>query len=189
MQITRKLIEELQNRLKVGSRRGVHLNAIPGRSRYKFDLNRLSYINENIPNDFIEKLLTEKPLKFKITWKDNVPDLNELFEEDQVKLVKITKAFENLINQTEAIESEKGINTFGFGFPLLARRDKKDGKLTVAPVLIWSLRIKRTREFNTWEIVRDEDHPIYLNEVLINHLESDPRLILNRSLPNFWMTG
>ena len=189
MQVTRKLIEELQNRLKVGSRRGVHLNAIPGRSRYKFDLHRLSYINENIPNDFVEKLLSEKPLKFRISWKDNVPDLNELFEEDQVNLVKITKAFENLINQTEAIESEKGINTFGFGFPLLARRDQKDNKLTVAPVLIWSLRIKRTREFNTWEIVRDEEDPIYLNEVLINHLESDAKINIDQISSDFLDDG
>jgi hypothetical protein len=43
-------------------------------------------------------------LKFKISWKDNVPDLNSLFEEDQAQLVKITKSFENLINQTAAIE-------------------------------------------------------------------------------------
>lgn len=41
MEITGKLLGELQNRLKVGNRRGVHLNAIPGRSRYKFDLHRL----------------------------------------------------------------------------------------------------------------------------------------------------
>ena len=95
-------------------------------------------------------------------------------------MVKITKSFENLINQTEAIESEKGINTFGFGFPVLARRDQKDNKLTVAPVLIWSLRIKRTREFNTWEIVRDDDDPIYLNEVLINHLESDSQISVDQ---------
>lgn len=95
------------------------------------------------------------------------------FEEEQTQLVRITKAFENLINQTEAIESEKGINTFGFGFPTLVRRDKADNKLTVAPVLIWSLRIKRTKEFNTWEILRNEDDPIYINEVLINHLQND----------------
>lgn len=117
--------------------------------------------------------MSELPLKFRITWKDNVPDLNSLFEEDQTQLVKITKAFENLINQTDAIESEKGINTFGFGFPILARRDRSDNKLTVAPILIWSLRIRRTKEFNTWEILRNEDDPIYINEVLINHLQSD----------------
>jgi len=69
MEITEKLLIELQNRLKVGSRRGVHLNAIPARSRYKFDLTRLSHIDENLPNNFINSLLTELPLKFKISWK------------------------------------------------------------------------------------------------------------------------
>lgn len=173
MELTEKLLTELQKRLKIGNRRGVHLNAIPANSRYKFDLNRLSYIDKNLPNNFITALLSELPLKFRVSWKDNVPDLNSLFEEDQTQLIRITKAFENLINQTEAIESEKGINTFGFGFPILARRDKIDNKLTVAPILIWSLRIKRTKEFNTWEILRNEDDPIYINEVLINHLQND----------------
>ncbi|MBS1535789.1 MAG: GreA/GreB family elongation factor [Bacteroidetes bacterium] len=173
MELTGKLLTELQRRLKIGNRRGVHLNAIPANSRYKFDLNRLASIDKNLPNSFLDALLTELPLKFRISWKDNVPDLNSLFEEDQSQLVKITKAFENLINQTEVIESEKGINTFGFGFPILVRRDKADNKLTVAPILIWSLRIKRTKEFNTWEILRNEEDPIYVNEVLINHLQSD----------------
>ena len=120
------------------------------------------------------------PLKFKISWKDNVPDLNSLFEDDQTQLVKITKSFENLINQTDAIESEKGINTFGFGFPILIRRDQSDNKLTVAPILIWSLRIRRTKEFNTWEILRTEDDPIYINEVLINHLQNDSKIEINQ---------
>ena len=180
MELTGKLLTELQNRLKVGNRRGVHLNAIPGRSRYKFNLNRLSHLDEKLPQEFINALLTEQPLRFKISWKDNVPDLNSLFEEDQAQLVKITKSFENLINQTEAIESEKGINTFGFGFPLLVRRDQADNKLTVAPILIWSLRIKRTKEFNTWIIQRNEDDPIYINEVLINHLHSDSKVVIDQ---------
>ena len=68
--------------------------------------------------------------------------------QNSISLGKITKSFENLINQTDAIESEKGINTFGFGFPILVRRDQSDNKLTVAPILIWSLRIRRTKEFN-----------------------------------------
>lgn len=173
MKLTEKLLTELQRRLKIGNRRGVHLNAIPSNSRYKFDISRLSHIDKNLPDNFVKALLSQLPLKFRISWKDNVPDLNSLFEEEQTQLVRITKAFENLINQTEAIESEKGINTFGFGFPILARRDKSDNKLTVAPVLIWSLRIKRTKEFNTWEILRNEDDPIYINEVLINHLQND----------------
>ena len=176
MELTEKLLTELQRRLKIGNRRGVHFNAVPANSKYKFDVNRLSHIDKNLPDNFVKALLSELPLKFRLSWKDNVPDLNSLFEEDQSQLVRITKAFENLINQTEAIEAEKGINTFGFGFPILARRDRADNKLTVAPILIWSLRIKRTKEFNTWEILRNEDDPIYINEILINHLQSDSNI-------------
>ena len=33
--------------------------------------------------------------------------------------------------------------------------------------------MKPTTQMNTWEISRNEDDPIYLNEVLINHLQSD----------------
>lgn len=173
MILTNKLVTELKRRLKIGSHRGVHLNAIPGRSRYKFDISGLSYIDKRLPDNFINALLSDLPLKFRISWKNNVPDLNSLFQEEQTQLVRITKAFENLINQTEVIESEKGLNTFGFGFPIIARRDKADDKLTVAPILIWNLRIKGTTEFNTWEITRKEDDPIYVNEVLINHLLLD----------------
>lgn len=183
MELTEKFLSELQRRLKIGNRRGVHLNATPANSRYKLDLSRLSNIDKKLPNNFIKALLTEKHLKFKISWKDNVPDLDSLLEDDEIQLVKITKAFDNLINQTETIEAEKGINTFGFGFPILIRRDRADNKLTVAPILIWSLRIKRTKEFNTWEISRSEDDSIYINEVLINHLQSDANLAIEQ-IPN-----
>ena len=178
--LNKKLLTELQRRLKIGNRRGVHLNAIPQKSRYKFDLHRLSYIDKNLPDKFIQSLLTELPLKFKISWKNNVADLNELFEEDKNQLAKISKSLEILINQTETIELEKGINTFGFGYPILVRRDRIDKKLTVAPVLIWSLKIRETREFNTWEIYRNEDDPIYLNEVLINHLLNDANVTIEQ---------
>lgn len=59
MILTDKLLTELQNRLKVGSRRGVHLNAISGRSRYKFNLTRLSHIDKYFPQDFIDELILE----------------------------------------------------------------------------------------------------------------------------------
>lgn len=176
MKITRELLLELQNRLKVGSRRGVHLNAIPGKSRYKFDISRLSNIDKDIPKNFLNALLSKPNLKFKISWKDNVPDLNLIDEENQIKLVKITRSFQNLINQTKVIESEKGVNTFGFGYPLLIRRDESDNKITVAPILIWSLKIRRTKEFNTWEILRTDEDSIYINEVLINHIYKDSNI-------------
>lgn len=61
MELTEKFLTELQRRLKIGNRRGVHLNAIPGNSRYKFDLNTLSHIDKNLPTSFIKALLTQHP--------------------------------------------------------------------------------------------------------------------------------
>lgn len=178
MQISEKLLKELQNRLKTGNRRGVHLNAIPGRSRYKVDLSRLADISENLPTEFISTLLDEKSFKFPVTWRGNITDLHNYPEEKQVRLVKLSRAINNLINQVNAIESEKGTNTFGFGYPILLRKDKSDGKLVAAPILIWSLHIKRSRESETWVIERKEDDPVYFNEVLKNHLWADSQVIL-----------
>ena len=178
MKLSEELLKNLQNRLKVGNRRGVHLNAIPGASRYKFDIHKLSNINKDLPHQFVTDLLSESSLKFKISWKNLESDIDSLFLEDQAQLVKIKGALENLINQTSAIEAEKGVNTFGFGYPIIARKDQKDGKLVVAPLIIWSLRIRGSKEYNTWEITRSEDDPIYMNEVFRNHVYGDSGVLL-----------
>jgi hypothetical protein len=165
VELTKTVLQSLQQRLKVGNRRGVHLNAILANSRYKFDLHRLSHIDSTLPNRFLTALLSEQPLKFRLSWKERSQDVKTIFEDEEEHirpLKNIASSLDPLISQTETIEAEKGINTFGFGFPLLIRRDK-DKKLTVAPILIWSLRIKRMKEFSTWEIQRNEDDPIYLN--------------------------
>lgn len=176
MQISKRLLETLQNNLKVGNRRQVHLNAIPGRSRYKLDLQRFKWINEDLPNSFIDNLLNKAAFDFSLTWQGNVPELSTLPIDHQSQLNQLSRGIENLINQTQAIQSEKGINTLGFGFPILIRKDNKDGKLTAAPILIWSLKIKRSKKYNTWTIQKREDDPIYLNEVLKNHLLNDAQI-------------
>ena len=193
-----EIFEAFQNKLKTGNRRGVHLNAIPGNSRYKFDLARLSEIQKSLPEHFIINLLTQKNVTFKFSihqkttetpkndsylLKDEGKTQEELFphsviaevpkEKDKATaLEKLTTSLENLIFQNEVIQSEKGINSLGFGFPILIRKDM-DGQISASPILIWSVAIKPVNELNTWEISRTEDDPIYVNEVLINHLQSD----------------
>lgn len=179
MQLSPKLLSELQRRLKVGNRRGVHLNAIPSSSKYKFDLHRLTGIQENLPDSFLKMLLNESSFKFKVSWDEMSHDLNFLTDDAQIKLVKINKSLEDLANQIDAIEAEKGINSFGFGYPLLIRRDLSDKKIVVAPIFIWSLKIKRSRELNTWEISRSEEDLISINEVLINHLLIDTQVAID----------
>jgi hypothetical protein len=209
MNFTPDIFEAFQTKLKVGNRRTIHLNAIPGNSRYKFDLARLATIQKSLPEHFILDLLTLRTVNFKFSIHDkpiksseiqsNNDDIylneyddlpakpkenkkdTELSKEEterQINLQKLASSLENLIFQNEVIQSEKGLNSLGFGFPLLIRRDMNDGQISVAPLLIWSVKIKPSLEMNTWEVSRTEDDPIYLNEVLINHLQTDSGVFL-----------
>lgn len=60
--LTTEFLTELENRLKIGNRRGVHLNAVPGASRYKFDISRLDDIKDSFANEFIQLLVHESKL-------------------------------------------------------------------------------------------------------------------------------
>lgn len=212
LNLTPEIFEAFQNKLKTGNRRGVHLNAIPGNSRYKLDLAQLSEIHKSLPEHFIVNLLTQKNVSFKFSIHDQMVEEDSAdssrrtlsFEEDKEETQeveneesptgaellkdetkdknkeKLSRSLENLIFQNEVIYSEKGVNSLGFGFPILIRKDVSDGQISASPLLIWSINIKPTNEMNTWEISRAEDDPIYLNEVLINHLQSDSGVILDQ---------
>ena len=212
LNLTPEIFEAFQNKLKTGNRRGVHLNAIPGNSRYKLDLAQLSEIHKSLPEHFIVDLLTQKNVSFKFSIHDQIVEEDSAdssrrtlsFDEDKEeteeveneespastelpndetkdkKKEKLSRSLENLIFQNEVIYSEKGVNSLGFGFPILIRKDVSDGQISASPLLIWSINFKPTNEMNTWEITRAEDDPIYLNEVLINHFQSDSGVILDQ---------
>ena len=42
------------------------------------------------------------------------------------------------------------------------------------------MKIIRSKEFNTWVVQRTEDDPIYINEVLINHIQSDSNVVIDK---------
>ena len=85
MELSKSLLIELQKRLKVGNRKGVHLNAIPKKSAYKLDISTLSAIDENLPNDFLNTLLSKNNFSFEISWKDIDIDLFNLDEKEHKK--------------------------------------------------------------------------------------------------------
>ena len=67
---SKEVFDLFQQKLKIGNRRGVHLNAVVSNSRYKFDLARLSTIFKSLPERFVLDLLTVKNLKFTFSLHD-----------------------------------------------------------------------------------------------------------------------
>ena len=119
MILSKELLIELQKRLKIGNRRGVHLNAIPKNSSYKLDFSNLSIIEKDLPNQFLETLLSKKKFNFEVSWKDVDIDLFNTSATEQKKFGLLGKSFNNIFNQVEVIKAEKGIETLVLDFHYL----------------------------------------------------------------------
>ncbi len=164
-------IEKLLVRLKSGDARSIHLNALPGNFA-RLDIYDLMNIEPSLHLKFLESLLTKKEFKFPITIDPAL--LNTKSADDKKIIQKIIKRLNHLDYQEKEEFAEHGYHSFGFGYPLLIKRDPNNpDRILKAPLLIWYLDIEKdTRKNNTWTISRDEEHPLIFNELLQSHFES-----------------
>lgn len=165
-----KFIETLKKKLTHGNTRSILLNAIPGRIATRLPLNDLNIIHEGLANQFINHLTNTD--KFKLTF---TIDYNLLNEDDKKKLSRINKRLQNIKYEHDDNNKELGVETFGFGFPIILRRKKKDvNKFIAAPLFIWKLNIFETyKKTGQWCIERTSDHDIRVNEIFASYLESE----------------
>lgn len=173
-------IKRLLDKLKVGNARSIHLNAVPGRSATRLDLYQLSDIDKDLPKNFLDKLMTNDSFSFTISY-DKV-NLGEIDDEAKRKLALITKRLNTIVIENTDSLLEYGLENFGFGYPLLIKRDHNDpSKVVKAPLFIWNLNLERsTQNKNTWVIKRGEDYPIKINELLISHITKDESIQIEK---------
>ncbi len=175
---TIEFLKHLNRKLKTGNLRSIHLNALPGRYATRLDLHKLNVIKGQLAADFLKTLLQEPSFKFTISF-DRI-NLNEIDEDTQNELNFVAKKLNSIYYQNNDNYLEHGIKTFLFGYPIIIKRNKQDpSKIIKAPLIIWHLDIvKSTRKTNEWKIIRDEDSPVTLNEVLISHIEQDEEITI-----------
>jgi len=182
--MNKQFITYLGNKLKTGNLRSIHLNALPGRYLTRLDLTDLDLIAgktdeaqlfeskvDCLSEDFLfQKLLSKKRFQFKLHF-GKVPFSN-LDAGAKKKFDKLARRLNAIYNQNEDNYLEHGIRTFGFGYPILVKRSKKDpNKIIKAPLLIWNLDIQRSSSAkNQWIIEKTPEAPIYVNEVLLSHI-------------------
>lgn len=176
-----KFLNILREKLSRGNKRSIHLNVLPGKSATRIDLLDLDLIKPGFSKKFIDKLLSQGNFKLELSFPDEF-DLNALEEKAQQKILVAIRRLKSISKQNKDYFLEHGIEPFGFGFPIIYKRDKKDPKNIIkAPLLIWSLEIEEDRRYtNKWVIKREDDYPIYLNEVLISHFEKDENIKIEK---------
>jgi very-short-patch-repair endonuclease len=182
----KKFLEILRDKLSKGNNKSIHLNALPGRSATRIDFLEIDLIKRNFSRDFITKLLTKKSFKIEITFEDDF-DINKLDEKVAKKLTVSIRRLKSICKQNNDYFQEHGIKPFGFGFPIVLKRDNKDPKNIIkAPLIIWALEIEEDRkQVNKWTIKREEDYPIYFNDVLISHIEKDEGIKISKIKKEF----
>lgn len=194
-----EFLKKLKQKLQVGNTRSIHLNSYPGRLAARLDLYELNNLKQNLPNDFLKKLLNHSSFEFKFKIEQNesiqknddilladnkqgepspdhanisIPAKTSVDKEIIAKQNLISKRLSSIYYENEDTYLEHGIKTFGFGYPTLVYRTKNDpDKILSAPVFIWMLEL--TRDKNEWIISRDEEQGIAINDVLLNYLEQD----------------
>lgn len=176
----------LKEKLSKGNMRSIHLNVLPKNSATRIDLTEINLIDKSFSDKFIQKLLNNTKFKIDITF-DSDYNLNLLDENNQSKIQKAIRRLKSIGKQNKDYFLEHGIEPFGFGFPIIYKRDKADPKSIIkAPLIIWALEIEENRQYsNKWTIKRDEDFPIYINDVLISHIEKDESIKIDSISKDF----
>lgn len=177
--ITRRFLESLEKKLKVGNLRSIHLNAIPGPRQPRLDLVDLNILERGLANNLFNDLTNRPKFNFRFNY-DSI-DPSSIKRDEVTKFELLFKKLNNISYSAEDYFLEHGIKPFGFGYPILIKRLKSDPKKIVkAPLLIWSLDIQRsTRKINEWFIGRDEDYQITINPLLQSHLQIDEEISIN----------
>jgi len=171
---SQKFLEILKKKLSYGSTRSILINCIPGKLASRLAINDLNIIKEGMAEDFINQLTTLNDFDFKFSIKYDtdknklVDGTKSLAEINNAKKVKIEKRITSIKYDNDDHLKEHGVETFGFGFPIIIRRNPNDiTKVIASPIFIFPLSIKQSYDKSKeWIINRNQESGIKINEAL-----------------------
>lgn len=168
-----RFLENLKQRLSVSNRRSIYLNALAGRYLTRLDLSDLELIETGLAKQFLQELLSNPKSSTHIRVSPE--------KLGQPEIQRLMRRLSSMLIEHRDHYNEHGVETFGFGFPILLRRDTQDPtRIIKAPMFIWQLSIERNwRKANEWVLKRDEDYSIVSNISLASHLLNDAGLQLS----------
>ncbi|MEZ4883797.1 MAG: AAA domain-containing protein [Chitinophagales bacterium] len=182
-----KFLQILKQKLTVGNRRSIHLNVLPSRQLNRLDLKDIEVLQANLPQKFIETLLTKSKFTFHLEYRNAEKRIEQLEEDESKTLLLLNKRLNAITYENNDNFLEHGVKPFAFGYPILLKRDRSDPKRIIkAPVLIWYLDIEKSAtQAYKWTIRREEDYPILVNQMLIAHIEKDENITLQNIAEEF----
>ena len=183
-----QFLKLLKQKLTTGNRRSIHLNALPGRSVTRLDTGDLKVLHPEMDKKFLDTLLNQGHFNFKLSYNNPENHISNLHEDEQKLLSMLSKRLNTLTYENNDNYLETGVKPFGFGYPLLIKKDRQNPSKTIkAPLIIWRLDIEKSnKRALQWNIKRAMDYPVFLNQVLVSHIENDEGIQL-RDIPEEYL--
>lgn len=171
----KRFLSNLKQKLSNSNLRSIYLNSSPRRYLTRLDLADLNKVDTDLADQFIHQLLTKANFEFPINLNQN--PANEI---DQAEQDLVLRRLNSIVIENNDHYAEHGTKTFGFGYPIVLRRDQKDpSRIIQAPLVVWSLDIERNfRAENQWVIKKSEDFAVTSNLALATHLYDDAQIKL-----------
>jgi superfamily I DNA and/or RNA helicase len=168
-----RFLENLKQNLSTGNRKSIYLNAVAGRYLGRLDAADLEKIDTGLTTSFLDNLLEKRNAS-----------LNIRIAPEQLKnqdIAKIAQKLNSIAVENQDHFEEHGVETLGFGFPVLVRRDSQDPKKIIkAPMFIWSLKMKRNwKKINEWILEWNEDCTVFANFAMAAHIMNDAQIQLD----------
>ena len=160
--LTKELLDILEKKLTGTNSRSVHLNAAPRSSNNKLELIDFDKIDSNFSKKLINNIFNKETFSQTINIKiDDIENNKKTF-----------KRLKTLARQNKDYSLEHGLEPFGFGYPIITKKDLSKNKIIYCPLLIWDLNISEDfSKANSFKISKTIDNPIKINEVLLNYIQ------------------
>lgn len=166
--MNKSVFRSLQALLSRENRKSAFLNCLVQRSGAKrLDLKTLDGVGPFTARDILKAVYSNREFEVKIPLR-----LNDLNDSDLDKLLvkagdQLDLVLRRLYLMNEEVRSEKGRDALYLGYPILQHRHPIDKDLNfTAPLLLWKVSLKPSKQYDHWILERKQDDPIRLNHAL-----------------------
>ena len=80
------LLRRLREKLSIGNRRAIHLNALPGNLLNRLDAMQLALLDPHMPARFLNTLLTKPQFQFTASYQRSDKSIDQLSDEERQEL-------------------------------------------------------------------------------------------------------
>lgn len=168
IKVNTNIVQHLLKRLYLKQKKSIYFDALIGKSLYKLDISEFSFFGKDLALSFVQKVLLQNNIQ-----KEFIVDFNNANNEQSFsKSIAFVEKLKKIYHQQNSFQTQQQNSFIGVGYPLIVLKTK-EGKLKVAPLIIWPILITKNQGGGqSFLITKNEKKPCHLNQTILSNLEN-----------------